>query len=96
MYSVKHQIGSENHTLANRKPSPALKRQDAAGAATNEVGWSVTADTVTCVINGVNVESFSRSDVIGTGKLVSTDGVFGLRINHNLDVHIAGFGAVKN
>jgi hypothetical protein len=96
MYSVKHRYGAEVHTLVDRKASDAIKKADESGKATNEVGFTVTDDKVSCVINGTAVESFSKSDVIGDGKLVSTDGVYGIRVNHNLDVHIAGFGMTKN
>lgn len=96
MYSVKHRYGSEVHTLVERKANDALKAADATGKATNEVGFAVTPEKVSCVINGTTVESFDRADMLGEGKLESTDGVYGLRVNHNLDVHIAGFGMTKN
>jgi hypothetical protein len=95
MYSVKHRYGGEVHTLVERKASDAVKKADAAGKATNEVGFTVTNDKVSCVINGTAVESFAKADVIGTGKLVSTDGLYGIRVNHNLDVHVSGFGMSK-
>lgn len=95
MYSIKHRFGSEVHTLVDRKASDALHKGDAQGKATNEIAWKVDADRVSCVINGVAVETFPRADLIGPGKLESTDGVYGIRVNHNLDVHVAGFGMTK-
>ena len=96
MYSVKHRYGSEVHTLVERKASDAINKADASGKATNEVGFTVTDDKVSCVINGTAVESFDKSDVLGDGKLESTDGMYGIRVNHNLDVHVAGFAMTKN
>jgi hypothetical protein len=95
IYSVKHQFGSENHTLVNLKPHAALRKADAEGRATNEVGWRVSDERVSCVINGVEVESFKRADVLGPGKLESTDGVYGLRVNHNLEVQVTGLQLTK-
>ncbi len=95
MYSIKHRFGGEVHTLVDRKASDALHKADAAGKATNEIAWKVDANNVSCVINGTAVETFPRSAVIGPGKLESTDGIYGIRVNHNLDVHIAGFGMTK-
>lgn len=96
MYSVKHRYGSEVHTLVERKANDAVKKADESGKATNEVGFVVTDDKVSCVINGTAVESWPKSDLIGGAKLESTDGNFGIRVNHNLDVHVSGFGMTKN
>lgn len=95
MYSVKHRYGSEVHTLVERKASDAIKKADDNGKATNEIAWIVDGDKVMCAINGTTVESFAKSDVLGSGKLVSTDGIYGIRVNHNLDVHVGGFGMTK-
>ena len=92
MFSVKHRFGSEVHNLVDRKASDAIKKADAAGAATNEIAWVVEGDKVSCKINGTEVSSFPKADLLGTGKLESTDGLYGIRVNHNLDVHIADFG----
>jgi hypothetical protein len=61
-----------------------------------EIALQVTADKVDCIINGKSVASFPKSDVVGTGKLKSTDGVYGIRTAHNTEVHVSGFGMTKN
>jgi hypothetical protein len=94
-YMVKHRYGSETHTLADWTENAAVKKQDAAGKATNEIAWKVGADKVSCSVNGTDVQTFSRSDLTGAGKLEALDGIYGIRVNHNLDVHIAGFGMAK-
>lgn len=91
MYSIKHRFGGEVHTLVDRKASEALRKADASGKATNEIAWKVDAQNVSCVINGVAVETFPRAVLVGPGKLESIDGTYGIRVNHNLDVHITGF-----
>ena len=89
---VKHRYGSEVHTLTDWTDNAAVKKQDDAGKATNEVALSVGADKVACSVNGTEVASYPKAQTIGAGKLESTDGLYGIRVNHNLDVHISGFG----
>jgi hypothetical protein len=52
---------------------------------TNELAIEVGADTVRFLINGTEVASKPRTEI-------DTDGIVGLRINHNLNLHIEGFG----
>jgi hypothetical protein len=91
MFSIKHRYGGELHTLVERKASEAIRHPDAIGRATNTLAWRVDAAQVTCLVNDVPVAAFPRPSVIGNGKLDATDGVYGLRINHNLSVQITGF-----
>ncbi|MGQ0767304.1 MAG: hypothetical protein ACT4OZ_16775 [Gemmatimonadota bacterium] len=95
IYSIKHQYGSENHTLVNLKPSNAVRKVDAAGRASNEVAWRVTPERVSCLINGTEVENFARPDLLGPGKLESTDGIYGVRVNHNLSVDVTGLTLLR-
>jgi hypothetical protein len=59
---------------------------------TQEIALSVKGDKVTCNINGTDVASYSKSEVLGPGKLKSTDGVYGIRFAHNTDAIVTGFG----
>ena len=61
-----------------------------------EIAIQVTADKVNCIINGTTVGTFDKTAVVGTGKLKSTDGVYGLRAAHNTEVHVSGFTMTKN
>lgn len=63
---------------------------------TQEIAVKVTADKVECAINGTTVGSYNKSDVVGAGKLKSTDGLWGVRFGHNTDAHIAGLAITKN
>jgi len=95
MFSIKHRFGGEVHTLIDRRASGALKTVDGAGRATNEVAWTVAGNQVSCAINGTPVASFERAQLLGEGKLETIDGVYGIRVNHNLDVHIARFALTR-
>ena len=62
---------------------------------TQEVGWVVKGDKVDCVINGTSVASFAKADVVGPGKLESTDGIWGIRVSHNMDLVVTNLGLAK-
>ncbi len=62
---------------------------------TQEISLSVTADKVSCSINGAVVASYDKSAVVAPGKLKSTDGVYGLRFAHNTEVNVTGFSMKK-
>ncbi|NQW04896.1 MAG: hypothetical protein HQ485_12825 [Acidobacteria bacterium] len=59
---------------------------------TQEIALSVTGDTVACAINGTVVASYSKAELVGEGKLKSTDGHYGVRFGHNTEAIIKGFG----
>lgn len=52
---------------------------------TQQIAMSVKGDKVSCAINGVVVATYDKSAVVGTGKLKSTDGVYGIRFSHNTE-----------
>lgn len=60
-----------------------------------EIAIWVKGDKVGCTINGTEVASYNKADVIGEGKLTSTDGFAGVRFGHNTDAHVAGFAVGK-
>jgi hypothetical protein len=83
---VKHRAGSEVHTIMDWTENAAVQKQHANGKATNTLTVDATkADSVRLLVNGSEVAALPLS------KFGGTDGVVGLRVNHNLDVHIAGF-----
>lgn len=63
---------------------------------TQEIALRVTADKVECIINGTTVGSYPKSDVLGEGKLKTTDGMYGLRFGHNTEALVTGFSMTKN
>jgi hypothetical protein len=77
--------------------SPAVNK--AAGKdqpVTQEIALSVKGDKVECSINNQVVASYNKSDLVGTGKLKSTDGIYGIRFAHNTEVIVSGFKMKKN
>jgi hypothetical protein len=62
---------------------------------TQEIAVSVRGDRVECAINGTVVGSYPKSEVVGAGKLKSTDGVYGLRFAHNTEAVVSGFGVSR-
>jgi hypothetical protein len=90
-YSVKTFHGANVQTLVDRAASPALHRADATtGESTNEIGWRVEGARASCVINGTVVKTFERGEVVAADKLASTDGVYGIRVSHNLELTVSG------
>ena len=63
----------------------AVKKTDATTKGTNLLAIQVAADKVHFLVNGTEVSAQAASAVDGAGT-------FGLRVNHNLNVHIDGFG----
>lgn len=86
---VRHRDGGDTHTLLGKTANAAAQKMGAQGA-TDEISMWVKGGRVGCSVNGTEVFSAARADMIGPGKLVSTDGVFGIRASHNLDLHIEG------
>lgn len=58
---------------------------------TQEIAVQVKGDKVSCMINGTEVASYAKSDLMGTGKVKSLDGMVGIRFGHNTDAHVSGF-----
>ena len=64
-------------------------------AVTQEIALSVKGDRVECAINGTVVGSYPKADVVGDGKLASTDGVYGIRLGHNTEAVVTGLSMAK-
>ena len=78
-------------------PSAAVHKAAAVGEpVTQDIAVSVKGDKVECAINGTVVGSFDKSAVVGTGKLKSTDGVFGVRFSHNTEAMVTGLMMMKD
>jgi len=55
----------------------------------------VKGDKVECSVNGTVVGSYAKADVVGAGKLKSTDGVYGIRFAHNTEAIVTGLMLMK-
>ena len=75
---------------------PAVNKAAAVGEpVTQEIAMSVKGDKVECAINNKVVASYDKSALVTTGKLKSTDGVYGLRFAHNTEVMVTGLKVSK-
>jgi hypothetical protein len=71
--------------------SPAVHKAEAKDKpVTQEIAMSVKGDKVSCTINGTEVASYTKAEVVGPGKLKSTDGIYGIRFSHNTDGMVTG------
>lgn len=89
-FTVKHRAGDAVHDVQARTPHDAIAKPDSTGKSTNALEVRVGADKIDFVVNGTVVHSTPK-----TGMASRTDGIWGARINHQLDVHIAGLGVSK-
>ena len=88
---VKRRTGGTTQEVSDKTPSSAVKKPDANGSCTNALEVRVMADKIDFVVNGTVVKTLPK-----TGPAAKTDGIYGLRINHHLDVEVDGFGVSKN
>ena len=93
-YSIKTFHGADVQTLVNQMDHPAINKA-VDGQATNEIGWRVRGGKASCVINGQEVKSFDRSEVVTATRLKSLDGNYGIRASHNLELTVSNLGVVK-
>jgi hypothetical protein len=72
-------------------PDAAVNKAAAVGQPVEQdISMSVKGDKVACSINGKEVWSSDKSALVTSGKLKSTDGVYGLRSAHNTEVFVTG------
>ena len=62
---------------------------------TQDISLSVRGDKVVCSINGSSVASYDKTTLVGSGKLKSTNGYYGLRFAHNTDVFVSNLLATS-
>lgn len=83
---IKSRDGETTGIVAPKTPSDAVKKPGDDGKSTNALEVRVGADKVDFVVNGEVVHSEPK-----TGAMAKTDGIYGIRINHLLEVQIDGF-----
>ena len=80
-YLLRKRMGSETPEVVAWTPHDAVKPLDNDGRATNMLTVEVGASQIRFLVNDMEVDSQPRSSFDG-------DGIVGLRVNHQLDVHI--------
>ena len=90
-FLIRRFSGGTVSDVSKRAPNPAVHKTAADGSTTNDIAWTVKGNRAECAINGTTVAGFDKSELVGPGKLESTDGVVGLRVSHNVDVVVSDF-----
>jgi hypothetical protein len=91
MWLIKHRENdATTSNIAPKTPNDAVKKPDDTGKSVNALEVRVGPDKVDFVVNGTVVHSEPKS-----GAMAKTDGIVGIRINHQLDVQIDGFSVSK-
>ena len=86
---VKKREGEVASDVAKKTANAAVKTPGADGMSTNALEVRVMADKVDFVVNGTVVHSMPTAGL-------KTDGIAGIRVNHQLEVQIDGFSVAKS
>jgi hypothetical protein len=84
------------HKIQDWTANPAVKAIDESGKASNALAINVDATTMHFLVNGTEVHSLPRSVVDSGPEHAGSTGIAGIRVNHNLDVHIDGFAVTPS
>jgi hypothetical protein len=90
-YLIKSREGATTKPIVDWTPAAPMKDANVAKAGfktSNELTIRVQGDTVSFLIGGTEVHKLPRAQV-------TADGIAGIRINHNLEVQVAGFDLKK-
>jgi hypothetical protein len=88
---VKRRDGdASTQDVAPKAANAAVKKPDAGGKSTNELEVRVSADKIDYLVNGTTVTSTPK-----TGQAAKTDGIYGIRVNHQLEVQVDGLAMTK-
>jgi hypothetical protein len=85
-FMIRHRGGDEVHTVQEWTEHAAVTRVEGDGRATNTLAIEAGPQRARFLVNGTEVASFV--DV----PYLNTAGIAGIRVSHNLDLHIEGFG----
>jgi hypothetical protein len=92
-YLVRGFNGTQVVQVGKPAANAAVNKTAADGSTTQEVAWSVKGGEAECLINGTSVHKFTKADL--AGKIDSTDGVYGIRVSHNVNVTVSGLALSK-
>ena len=86
---IKRREGSSTTMVSSKTPNDAVRKPDDSGKSVNALEVRVGAEKVDFVVNGTVVHTEPKN------ALVKTDGIYGIRVNHILEVHIDDFAISK-
>jgi hypothetical protein len=84
-YMISRRDGAKVNAVVPWSDSPAVKKTDASTKGTNMLSIVVAPDKTRFLVNGTEVRSQPTASV-------DASGIAGMRINHNLNVHVDGYG----
>jgi hypothetical protein len=88
---VKRRVGdASTENVAAKTANAAVAKPGADGTSTNMLEVRVMTDKIEYMVNGTTVHTTPR-----TGQTAKTDGIAGIRVNHQLEVHIDDFAVSK-
>jgi hypothetical protein len=87
---IKRREGDVNTQNVGRGSNAAVKQLDATGKSVNALEVRVQADKIDYVVNGTVVHTTPK-----TGLTARTDGIYGMRMNHALEVMAEGVTVTK-
>jgi len=87
-YILRNRTGEKVTDVRGGTAHAAIKQPDQSGRSVNTMEVRVAGDTVSYVVNGTVVHTTPKS-------AVKTDGIVGVRVNHQLDVLVEGFEVQK-
>ena len=82
-FIIKHRGGDATHDVKARTANAAVARPDSTGSSVNVLEVRVAADRIDYAVNGIVVHTTPKA-----GMTAKTDGLWGLRVNHQLEVHV--------
>jgi hypothetical protein len=91
-------FGPQPFQMGGRAPIADAAVNKAAGVGqpvSQLIAITVKGDKVSCSVNHKTVATYDKSALVTTGKLKSTDGVYGIRIAHNADVLVTDLKLTK-
>src|SRR4051812_45695188 len=80
---IKQRDGDDAKDVSPKTPNDAVKKPDASGKSVNALEVRVSGNKIDYVVNGTTVHSTPKS-----GPTMKTDGIYGIRVNHQLEVQI--------
>ena len=89
-FLIKHRAGEATHDVVRATPHAAVKKPDGTGKSTNALEVRVGADKIEYLVNGTVVTSTPKC-----GMTAMTDGIYGVRVNHLLEVQVDGLALAK-
>jgi hypothetical protein len=88
---IKQRAGDATaNNVSDKTPSAAVVKPDASGKSVNALEVHVKADAIDYVVNGTVVHTTPK-----TGMTATTDGIYGFRVNHRLEVMVEGLEVVE-